>query len=185
MNDYKKDAKCNDATDASCVKTEKSLHKDPITGTPGSHPVGTGIGAAGAGVVGGIAGAAIGGPVGAVAGVAAAAVLGGIAGKATAEAINPTTEADYWKHNFASRPYAQSHTVFEQYAPAYQYGWESYESRGANNRTFESIEAELGRDWDRVKGGSRLAWNQAKDASRDAWDRVRSTARGNNKHASV
>jgi hypothetical protein len=75
--------------------------------------------------------------------------------------------------------------VFEEYAPAYQYGWESYESRGANNRTFESIEAELGRDWDRVKGGSRLAWNQAKDASRDAWDRVRSTARGNNKHASV
>ncbi len=183
MNEAKKDpnATARPVPTGACV--EKQEHKDPITGAHGSHPVGTGIGAAGVGAIGGIAGAVIAGPIGAVAGATAAAVLGGIAGKVTAEAINPTTESDYWRHNYASRPYAQSVLVYEEFAPAYQYGWESFEKRGDLNKSFESIESELGRDWDRVKGGSRLAWNQAKDASRDAWDRVRYSIRGANKRA--
>ena len=62
---------------------------DPITKTPGAHPVGTGAGAAG----GAAAGAALGslaGPVGTLAGGVIGAVVGGLAGKGVAESANPT-----------------------------------------------------------------------------------------------
>ena len=48
------------------TKTRKGVDKeldsnpDPITGAPGSHPVGTGLGAAGAGAAGAAIGATIG-----------------------------------------------------------------------------------------------------------------------------
>ncbi|MFZ4573973.1 MAG: hypothetical protein ACOYN0_06220 [Phycisphaerales bacterium] len=119
-----------------------------------------------------------------VGGIAAAA-LDGIAGTATTGIVNPAAEADYWRHNYASRPYAKTPLDFEEFAPAYRYGWESFVTHGDLNKSFESIESELGSDWDHSKGGSRLAWNQAKDASRDAWDRVRSNVRAMNKHAAV
>jgi len=57
-------------------------HRDPITGAPGSHPVGTGVGAAAGGVAAGAAVGAVAGPVGAVVGAAIGAVVGGLAGKA-------------------------------------------------------------------------------------------------------
>src|SRR5688572_26056720 len=73
------------------LKNEPDANRDPITGTPGAHPVGTGVGAAG----GGAAGAAIGmaaGPVGAAVGATVGAIAGGLAGKGAAEAVNPTVE---------------------------------------------------------------------------------------------
>lgn len=48
--------------------TGRDENRDPITGEPGSHPVGTGVGAAGAGLAGAAAGMAVGGPVGGVIG---------------------------------------------------------------------------------------------------------------------
>ena len=44
------------------VANEEDLNRDPITGTPGAHPLSTGAGAAS----GGVAGAAVGMAVGAV-----------------------------------------------------------------------------------------------------------------------
>lgn len=68
----------------------QDANRDPLTGEPRSHPIGTGAGA----VVGGAgAGAAVGsvaGPIGTGVGAAAGAVVGGLAGKATAEHFNPT-----------------------------------------------------------------------------------------------
>ena len=56
------------------IHRKKDANRDPITGTPGSHPVGTGVGAAAGGIAGGIgAGALAGsvaGPVGTVIGAA-------------------------------------------------------------------------------------------------------------------
>jgi uncharacterized protein (TIGR02271 family) len=72
-------------------------NRDPITREPGSHPVGTGVGAAAGGVAGAAAGGAagaaaggVGGPVGVGVGAVAGAVVGGLGGKATAEHFNPT-----------------------------------------------------------------------------------------------
>ena len=75
-------------------------NRDPISGEPGSHPVGTGIGAVAGGAGGAAAGAAAGaamgtagaGPVGTAIGAAVGAVAGGLAGHGAAEGLNPTNE---------------------------------------------------------------------------------------------
>jgi len=147
-------------------------NRDPITGEPGAHPVGTGLGAAGAGAAAGAAGGAIAGPAGAVVGAIAGGIAGGLAGKAAGEAVNPTDEDAYWRRNFNDRPYADATTTYDDYAPAYRYGWESCSRSVGQGRTFDKAEGELARDWDKVKGRSRLSWDRAKDATRDAWERV-------------
>jgi hypothetical protein len=142
---------------------------DPITGAPGSHPVGTGIGAAGAGAAGAAIGA-VGGPIGAAVGAVVGAVAGGLAGKGVAEAVNPTAEDSYWRENYSTRPYVAPGSDYEDFRPAYQYGWES-RSRYPG-RKFDEVEGDLSQNWDRAKGKSSLTWERAKSATRDAWDRV-------------
>ena len=76
---------------------EAGTNRDPITGAPGAHPVGVGLGAAAGGIAGGIAaGAAVGtvaaGPVGTAVGAAVGAIAGGLGGKAVAEKLDPTVE---------------------------------------------------------------------------------------------
>jgi len=150
---------------------------DPITKTPGSHPVGTGVGAAvgGAAGIGGAAatGAVVGsggGPVGTAVGAAAGAVVGGLVGKGVGEKINPTEEERYWRENYSTRPYVTAGMSYDEYSPAYQYGWESYQKQP--NKRFDDIEASLAGGWERAKGKSQLKWDRAKQAARDAWDRV-------------
>jgi hypothetical protein len=154
---------------------------DPITGSPGAHPIGTGIGAAGGGAAGAAIGAAATGPaapIGAVVGAVVGAVAGGLAGKGAAEAVNPTAENEYWERNHSTRPYVEAGTSYDDYRPAYQYGWES--STRYSGKEFDEVESDLSRDWDRNKGQSSLSWDRAKHATRDAWDRV--TKRDHERH---
>lgn len=167
----------NEQRTNSPVNPNPDANPDLITGTTGSHPVGTGLGAIGAGAAAGAAGGIIAGPIGAVAGAAIGAVVGGLAGKAAAEAVNPTIETKFWLESYSTRPYSKNGFQYEEYAPAYRYGWESYGRHGGKGQKFESIEADLGRGWDQAKGSSRLAWDQAREASRDAWNRVQNGAR--------
>lgn len=157
---------------------EKDRNPDPITGAPGSHPVGTGVGAAGGGIAGAAAGAAIGAaisgpaaPVGGVVGAVAGAVGGGLVGKGVAEKIDPTVEDEYWRQHHPDAPYADEGYDYDvDYRPAYAYGWES--RTRYPDRRFDDVESDLERGWDRVKGKSRLQWDQAKMATRQAWHRV-------------
>ena len=150
--------------------TGKDTNPDPITGAPGSHPIGTGVGAAGAGA----AGAAIGsmaGPIGTVVGAVVGAVAGGYGGKAAAEAIDPTAEDAYWRENYKTRPYVQKGTSYDQFAPAYRYGVES--RRRYPGKSFDEVETDLRTDWESKHGSSTgLAWDKAKMAVRDSWDRL-------------
>jgi len=154
------------------VDKEHDRNPDPITGAPGAHPVGVGIGAAGAGA----AGAAIGsvaGPVGTAVGAVVGAVAGGLAGKGVAEAVNPTAEEEYWRENYSTRPYVaagETYTYEDDYAPAYRYGWEARTQH--TGRRYDEVESDLERGWERAKGKSRLGWDRAKLATRDAWHRV-------------
>jgi len=66
----------------------KDANRDPITGATGSHPVGTGLGAAAGGVAAGAAAGSVAGPLGTVVGAAVGAVLGGLAGKGVAEMVD-------------------------------------------------------------------------------------------------
>jgi hypothetical protein len=147
----------------------RDANPDPITGEPGSHPVGTGLGAASGGLAAGAAMGAVAGPVGAAVGAVVGGIAGGLAGKGVAESIDPTAEEAYWRKNYGSRPYAKD-ASFDDYQPAYQYGWEA---RGrANKQSWGQSERDLGAGWDKARGKSKLDWEKAKHAARDAWDRV-------------
>jgi phage tail tape-measure protein len=145
-------------------------NRDPISGEPGAHPLGTGIGAVAAGAAAGAAGGAVGGPVGLVAGTVIGAVAGGLGGKAIAESFDPTVEDAYWRENYRDRPYAESSLDYDHYRPAYQYGWEARSLY--SDKSWEEIESALEESWARRRGSSSLDWKQARQASRDAWDRV-------------
>ena len=142
-------------------------NRDPITGTPGAHPVGTGAGAAGGGVAGALAGA-LAGPVGAAVGLVAGAVIGGLGGKAVAEGVNPTQEDAYWRENFADQEYVDVGRSYDDYRPAYEMGWSSR----AQSNDFDAVEPTLASEWERRRGASDLRWDQARPATRAAWQRV-------------
>jgi hypothetical protein len=151
------------------TNTEGSPNIDPLSGEPGAHPVGVGLGAAGAGA----AGAAIGtmaGPIGTAVGAVIGAVAGGLAGKGVAEAVDPTVEDAYWRENYSDRPYVTEDDTYEDLAPAYRHGWES-RSR-YKGRSFDEVETDLARDWSSSPAASNLSWDRARYATRDAWDRV-------------
>lgn len=158
-------------------KVKDDLNADPITGEPGSHPVGTGLGAAG----GAAAGAAIGtvaGPLGTLVGGAIGAVVGAVAGHNAGEAINPTEEDSYWRQHSATTEYfGQSRSLYadvnydRDYQNAYRVGYES-RSNYDPHVTFEEAEGALKLKWESIKGDSRLTWEQAKHAVKDAWTRV-------------
>lgn len=149
--------------------TEKDLNRDPITGEPGSHPVGTGLGAAGGGATGAAIGA-VGGPIGAAVGGIVGAVVGGLAGKGVAEAIDPTAENAYWRENYRNEDYVDSDLGYDHYEPAYRTGY-----TGAGKyagRSFDDAESDLERDYADTKGASQVEWEKAKHATRAAWHRV-------------
>jgi len=152
------------------AETTRDTNPDAITGQPGSHPVGTGIGAVVTGAAAGMAGGALAGPIGAIAGAAIGAVAGGYAGKAVEETIDPTAEDAYWRDNYRGRPYVDQGANYDTYQPAYQYGWESRSEH--NGRRFDEVESDLSKGWHKKKAGSTLGWDKAKHAARDAWDRV-------------
>lgn len=151
-------------------ENDRNVNRDTITGAPGAHPVGTGVGAVAGAVAAGAAAGSVAGPVGAVVGAVAGAVVGGLTGKGVAEMIDPTAEEVYWRENYSSRPYVSAGGTFDDYGPAYRYGVDTYGK--SNGRTFEQVEPELMRDWQRAKGTSKLSWDNAKHATRDSWQRV-------------
>ena len=157
------------------LKDNPDRNPDAITGAPGSHPIGTGVGAAGGGAAGAAIGAAVSGPaapIGAVVGAVVGAVAGGLAGKGAAEAVNPTAEDDYWRSNYANRPYYEKDYDYDtDYRPAYEYGWTA--SQQHQGKKFDEAESDLASGWEKTKAKSRLGWDKAKFATRDAFDRLR------------
>jgi hypothetical protein len=151
-------------------KLDADVNADPISGAPGAHPVGTGLGAAGGAAAGAAIGTMVGGPVGTLAGGAIGAVAGGLAGSAAGEAVNPTVEDAYWRQNYSTRPYVKRSEPYDRYRPAYKYGWEARETyRG---KTFTDIESSLQSDWERKRRENELSWNDARGPVRDAWEHV-------------
>ena len=161
---------------------ETDANLDPISGEPGAHPVGTGIGAAGAGAAGAAIGGVLGGPVGAVVGAAVGALAGGLVGKGAAESVNPTVEDEYWRHNYTSRPYADTALAYDDYEPAYRTGYEAYTNYHNTGRTFDDLEPDLRSEYESKRGQSNLGWEKAKYAARDAWDKVEHTLPGDADH---
>ena len=148
------------------TRRNPDFNPDPITGAPGSHPVGTGIGAAGGAMIGAAVGS-LGGPIGMVVGGAVGALTGGLAGKEVAESFDPTLETDYWREHYRNEPYVESQYDYDDYGPAYLLG------AGQRDRypSFEEAEKDMGEGWEQLKGQSRLPWEKARQAARAAWER--------------
>jgi len=151
------------------IKGSNDMNRDPISGAPGAHPVGTGLGAAAGATAGAIVGS-VAGPVGTVIGGAVGAVAGGLGGKAAGEAVNPTAENAYWQENYKSEPYVKNDYGYKHYAPAYRTGYENRAKYAG--QTFDQAESDLRNEYEATKGDSRLAWDEAKHATRAAWHRV-------------
>ena len=143
---------------------------DPITNAPGSHPIETGIGAAVAGAASGMAVGAVTGPVGVAIGAAVGAVAGGYAGKGVGEMIDPTTEDNWLRDNFSSRPYVTKGETFDTYQPAYRYGGDAEYRYG--DEDFETIEPELEQRWTTTDKNMPMPWVKARSAVKDAYDRT-------------
>lgn len=160
----------NDRNDRDTRVRGGDRNPDPITGEAGSHPVGTGVGSAGGAAAGAAIGAAF-GPIGVLVGGTIGAVAGGAAGHAAGEAIDPTVEDAYWKENYKSRPYVKKDVDYTHYSPAYRYGWES-RTKHRDRKWDDSLERDLGSQWNTTRGNSSLEWDDARHATRDAWDRA-------------
>ena len=119
-------------------------NEDLITGEPGSHPVGTGVGAAGGVVTVATIGTAIGGPIGTIVGAVIGAIAGGLAGKAIAEELDPT-EGGTVRSAVGGVAGASARNMLK--SPANARAGDTYWS-------------------------SRLSWDQARNATKDAWNRV-------------
>jgi len=152
---------------------KREANRDPITGSPGAHPVGTGVGAAAGGAAAGAAIGSVAGPVGTAAGIVAGAIVGGLAGKGVAEKIDPTVEDRYWRENYSNRGYVDKGASYDAYQPAYRLGYES-RSRYAGKR-YEDVESDLKRDYERSRSQNAVEWEKARHATRDAWQRVDQT----------
>ena len=154
-------------------------NRDPLTGTPGAHPVGTGVGAAAGGAATGAAVGTVAGPVGTAVGMAVGAVVGGLIGKGVAEKIDPTVEDAYWRTNYSSRHYVDKSRAYETYQPAYRTGYEGY-TRHAG-KPFTEVEDDLQQNYYANRGTSDLEWDKAKQATRDAWERLEARQSANQK----
>lgn len=152
------------------IDPNASANRDPITGAPGSHPVGTGVGALAGGVAAGAAIGTMAGPVGTAIGAAVGAVVGGLAGHGVAEMIDPTAEDAYWRANYEKQDYVAAGSTYDDYGPAYRYGVDAY--RQHPDREFDEVEPDLQADWDRNRANSTLPWDHARHATRDSWQRV-------------
>lgn len=151
-------------------EVSKDANRDPITGEPGAHPVGVGLGTVAGGAVAGAAAGALGGPIGAAVGAVVGGVAGGLAGKGVAEAVDPTAEDAYWRDKFNTRPYYQAGDKYDTYRPAYQFGRESY---ARHDRAFEDVEPSLRTDWSKRPDVTVLPWEKAKPAVQDSFERAR------------
>ena len=148
---------------------DKDTNADPITGAPGAHPVGTGVGAVGGGATGAAIGSAA-GPIGTVAGAVIGAVVGGLAGKGVAEMVDPTAEDAYWRDNYSKETYGKSGLGYDEYEPAYRTGYTGYGKHAG--KKWDDVENDLEHDYEKAKGNSSLAWSDAKHATKAAWHKV-------------
>lgn len=157
------------------ITTGKDCNPDPITGEPGAHPLGTGLGAASAGTTGVAIGAAVGGPVGALVGAAVGAVAGGLAGKGVAEILDPTVNEAYWQQNHTKMPFANK-AGYDKYSSAYRTGYEGVGRHGVETE-YSTVEGDLKSSYEKTKDAAGVEWEHAKDATRAAYDHVREEAK--------
>jgi hypothetical protein len=92
----------------------------------------------------------------------------------TGATLDWTTEENYWRNNYTSRPYvrANADADFDYWSPAYRYGYDA--AQRFQGHRWDEVESDLRSGWDQYehRGSARTTWEQIKDAVRDGWDRI-------------
>jgi hypothetical protein len=96
------------------------------------------------------------------------AFVGGLAGKALAGGIDLPAEAVHWEQHFRREPYFHSGFTFADYWPAYLFGLDYYR----RDLDIDQAEADMEREWEQRREGSRLNWTEAREAARASWQRL-------------
>lgn len=89
--------------------------------------------------------------------------------RGVSRSIDSAVQDAYWRDTHQSRPYYDSGYDYDDYQPAYRYGWELRDTYSDN--LFEELDSDLEDGWQKAKGKSALSWQKAKHATRDAWQR--------------
>lgn len=79
-------------------------------------------------------------------------------------------EDEYWRTNYASRPYASGSADYDRFRGGYRYGFES--AGRHSGRNWNDVESNLSSEWNKYEHRGNSTWEQVKDAVRDGWDRV-------------
>ena len=87
-------------------------------------------------------------------------------------------DQSWWRDNFRNRPYASADRRFEDYEPAYRYGYESVSRY--RDKDWNDVEPDLRRGWDNYEARGDSTWDNMKDAVRDAWDNI--TGKDHSRH---
>lgn len=136
------------------------------------------LGAGAAAVAGGASGAAIGavvaGPAGLAVGAVAGGVLGAVIGDRAAEARDKRGDLGHFEQIHREMPYFVDGMAWDDYAPAYRYGLDTWRTHGG--RAFAEAEADLEAGWGRARDASRLGWAQARAAVEHAWRELAQSA---------
>ncbi len=141
---------------------------DPITDSPGSHPIETGIGAAIGGAASGLAVGAVGGPIGAAIGaLVGGAIAGGLAGKGLGELIDPTTEDNWIREYF--RDNKTDADDLPRDTAAYRFGVQAAQRHPGV--TFDESENTLKRDWELLH--PTWDWEDARPVAARGFERMR------------
>lgn len=131
------------------------------------HVLEAGTGAVAAGVTGAAIGAAVAGPVGLALGAAAGGALGAVVGERVGEARDTRGDLGHFEQIFRDMPYYVDGMSWDDYAPAYRHGLDTWHTHGALG--FGAAEADLESAWAQARDASRLHWAQARGAVEHAW----------------
>jgi hypothetical protein len=131
------------------------------------HILGAGAAAVAAGATGAAIGAVVAGPPGLVVGAVAGGALGAVLGDRAAEAADRRDDLGHFEQIYREMPYYADGMTWDDYAPAYRYGLETYRTHGG--QPFTEAEAQLEAGWGRARDRSRLAWIHARSAVEHAW----------------
>lgn len=80
-----------------------------------------------------------------------------------------TNEEAYWRENHPKQAFAQNRG-YGDYAAAYRTGIEGV--RKYPGKSYEEIESDLARDYERAQPGSPLPWDHARHAVHAAWAKL-------------
>jgi stress response protein YsnF len=90
--------------------------------------------------------------------------------------VEQLTESDFVKmdpdfRNEFQRTYGSRGGTYDEYSPAYRYGFSLFNEQRYKGKEWSTIEPDVRRDWEQRHPGS--SWDRFKDAIRYSWDRVK------------